>query len=207
MKRVALAVMSVGSDQRHIGILHRSESSPDLLMLHLAWHYDLRNEPLDRHCLWIDPPIPPVRAVQLAAFCRKLARRNRDKIPYALSAPSDCFDASTGDYRPQEGTHGLTCATFVMAVFQAVGLRLVKADTWQTRDEDREWQAKVIRTLLAGRVDQRHIDVVRGELGALRFRPEEVAGAAAHEPWPVAFVDAVRNAETILTRLNSANAE
>lgn len=195
---------AVEADQRHIGILHCGVSQAEVLLLHLAWHCDLRNDAPRDFLVWIDPPIHDVRARQLAAFCRKVARPNAQKIPYALSPPNDCFDTSTGDFLLRPATIGLTCATFVMAVFQAVGLQLIEASSWPARPEDEVWQRKILGLLAAKGADAEHVKRVEREVGASRFRPEEVGGAAAHEPWPAKFEDAARLAQEILERLDKS---
>ena len=204
MAHAGIALCRVDPSQRHIGLLHREDGSGDVMLLHLAWHHDLRNQSPGRHYLWVDVPIPGPRLRQVAAICRNLWRSNRNVVPYAFSPPSDCFDALTGQFLLGPTRHGLTCATFVLAVFEAAGLPWVQYATWPDRGaEDRQWQELVIRLLKDGSpaASAEHIAAVSSEIGAVRFRPEEVAGAATLSDIPVAFPAAKQLGELVLEKL------
>jgi hypothetical protein len=199
------AVVVIGQPepgQRHIGILHRTaDAEPNLL--HLAWHCLLRNEAgiPDYMHLWTSPAVEPERLRVVAALCRRVWRKNdAGGIPYAFSHPSDSFEAATGEFLVGPARFGLTCASFVLAVFDAAGLRLVEYDTWVCdRPGDREWQEKIIAKL-AGRASQEHIDHLRNEIGAVRFRPEEVA-AATTLVLPATYAHTAALGEKIVARL------
>src|SRR6185503_13834023 len=82
-----------------------------------------RNEAPDPDFLWVNPAAHPKRLVQVAALCRKIWRANQSgSIPYAFSPPNDCFDTNTGAFLFGPTRHGLTCASFVLAVFHHAGL-------------------------------------------------------------------------------------
>lgn len=85
-----------------------------------------------------------------------------------------------------------------MAIFQAVGLPMIDATEWPIRPEDTDWQGRVVDLLAANGADPDHVNRVKQDLGAARFRPEEVGGAAAHDPWPAKFQDASPFAQKIL---------
>jgi len=145
----AIAISAVSPTQRHIGLLHRDSSS--VLLLHLAWHHDLRNHSPGPNYIWISPRVPSRRLRHVAAKCRQVWRANPDGIPYAFSPPNDCFDANTGAYLLGPTGHGLTCASFVLAVFESVGLRLVDQETWPAnRAGDEEWKQWVLLQLTQG---------------------------------------------------------
>lgn len=202
---VAVAVKSVGPDrrQRHAGIFHRDPTTREVMLLHLAWHHDLRNELTESNrWLWVDPPIPSRRARNVAAKCRQIWRANEhDRIPYGFSPPSDCFDAEAHEYLVGPSRHGLTCATFVLAVFAHAGLLLARIETWPlARDEDREWQQMIAQSLEASGADKAHVAAVRSGIGCARFRPEEVAAAATQAP-PAEFPRIEALALEIVARL------
>ncbi len=122
-----LGVLTATLPGRHIGILHQDEGSDAFLMLHLAWHHRLRKEAPPVGFLWVDPAIHPRRLVQVAAICRKIWKANSaGGIPYAFSPPNDCFDVDSGKYLFGPTRLGLTCATFILALFHVAGLQLVK---------------------------------------------------------------------------------
>ena len=191
---VAIAIGESESDQRHIGILHRTQgSAPEFL--HLAWHCRLHNDALlpDYMTLWVRPAASTERLRSVAALCRRIWKKHSiGGIPYAFSKPTRSIDATTGEHLQGPSQFGLTCASFVLAVFQATGLQLAEYETWPTdRPGDREWQQQIIEKL-AGRATPEHIEHLRNELGAVRFRPEEVAAAATLAPPPANFEPAAQ---------------
>jgi len=202
VQHAAVAIRGSVGGQRHLGILHRDIDSNSVLMLHLAWHHQLRNESPKPAYLWVDPAIHPRRLAQVAAICRLIWRMNqKGGLPYGFSPPNDCFDAKTGRYLLGPTQHGLTCATFVLAVFHRAGLQLVQYETWPIgREGDVEWQRNIVAMLQQG-ASTEHIEAVSSELGAVRYRPEEVAGAVTMSALPVDFETAVDRGQQILDRL------
>ncbi len=202
-QHIAVAIGFVDANQRHVGLLHHDSESNGVRLLHLAWHHRLANDSPTHDYLRVDPVIHPRRQLQVAAICRKVLRANPTGIPYAFSAPNDCFDEATGQFLLGPARHGLTCASFVLAVFHVAGLPLVDYGTWPlNRTGDREWQEQIVAAL-RGRATPEHVEAVRGEIGSVRFRPEEVAGAATVSPVPVGFEIAADRGRMILERLRS----
>ena len=202
----ALAITQLGADteQRHIGILYKDQSGTIVRMLHLAWHYKLKSEPPESTYAWVKPPIPRPRSRQVAAFCRMILKENPNGIPYAFSPASDSLDKQTGKFINQPGGYGLTCATFVLAVFDATGLPLAHYDTWPSnRQEDERWREHIIGLLASSGAEPEHIQKVRAERDTIRYRPEEVAGAAACTTITAHFNDACELAGQIVAKLQN----
>ncbi len=200
---VAVAIGESGVDQRHIGILHRRDgAAPELL--HLAWHCRLKNDTeLPAYLtIWVAPSALQERLRNVAALCRRVWRKNGSGgIPYAFSSPQESFDAGTGAFLIGSTRYGLTCASFVLAIFDAAGLRIAEYSSWPVnRDGDCKWQEKIIECL-SDHAEQEHIDHLRGEIGAVRFRPEEVAAAAAIAPPPTSFDAAAELGSRILAKM------
>ncbi len=203
VRDAALAIKSVSSGQRHIGVLHKD--ADQVYFLHLAWHHDLRNGIPQRDYSWVDPNLPAARLVHVAAICRKIWRANGKEIPYAFSEASECFDSETGIFDFGPNRLGLTCASFVIAVFGAAGLRLVELTTWPSdRADDVTWREHVISELhKSGDATAEHIEGISApENWTVRVRPEEVAGAATTSPLPATFQIASELAKLLLTRLS-----
>ena len=121
IQHLAIGITIVSEGQQHIGLLHRDHSSGNTFLLHLAWHHRLNNSPPKPSYAWVDPVIHPFRARQVAAICRKIWRANPAGIPYGFSPASECFDPETGKFLLGPARIGLTCASFVLAVFEAAG--------------------------------------------------------------------------------------
>jgi hypothetical protein len=139
----------------------------------------------------------------VAAVCRKVWRANGRYVPYAFSPPNDCFDSVTWEFIFGPTRLGLTCSTFVLAVFHTARLPLVDYSSWPVnRPGDSEWQQRIV-SLLKGRAPEAHVEAVSREVGSARFRPEEVAGAATVNPLPASFELAAERGEQILELLQT----
>jgi hypothetical protein len=98
----------------------------------------------------------------------------------------------------------LTCATFVLAVFHRAGLPLLRYETWPNgRAGDSEWPTRIVAALAATPgTTTAHTDAVARDVGStVRFRPEEIAGAATVATMPVDFAVAEAYAAQLLLRL------
>lgn len=182
-----VAVTRIDATQNHVGVFHRRERGPAEL-LHLAWHADLRNDPLRVLSVVTYPDIPRSRARSVAAMCRLVwARHGESGLPYGLRYRWGRFDAATADLLLDNDSSGLTCATFVLAIYASCGLRLLDCGRWPVRDEDRAWHTKIIAMLEQHHVEQEHLDAIRVESGCARFRPEEVGAACLADELPASF--------------------
>lgn len=121
-----------------------------------------------------------------------------------LSEPNDSNPSGKFLFGPTR--FGLTCATLVLAVFQAAGVPLVKYDEWPVgRPGDADWQWMVVENLRAsGQGSAQHLAAMESEIGknAARFRPEEVAGAATISDLPATFVQALAASSAVLQALS-----
>ena len=188
VESIAIAIKAATSSQRHVGILFRGVESETVHLLHFAWDRDLRCQTPQEDYLWVQPPLSPLRARQVAARCKQIKEANTGTLPYAFSAPNDCFDEATGAYLFGPKKRGLTCATFVLAVFHASGLPLVAYDTWpKSRAGDTDWKIHIIGMLRARGASVEHLAHLSAEFTTIRYRPEDVAGAAACATIPAEF--------------------
>src|SRR6266545_8225610 len=166
LRHVAVAIAVVQAGQQHVGILHKEEVLDEVRLGHLAWHNQLKDSRPKDADRWIDPPIPTRRPRQVAARCRQILRASKRGIPYAFSPPNDCFDSESGSFLLGPSRVGLTCASFVLAVFDAAGIRLAENDTWpQQRAGDAAWQQFVIEQPEQSGANAGHVSLVRKEMG------------------------------------------
>jgi hypothetical protein len=184
---VALAIGEPRAGQRHTGIFFRIGQSDQHEFLHLAWQCALVRTPANAEYLWVEPAIPQRRLLQVAAICDMIASANLSEgIPYSFGPPNDCFSADDCRFLLGPTYRGLTCASFVLAVFHRAGFPLVRYGSWPPPDaEDIEWQRQVVDNLEnaqitnPAKVTQSQIEAVRSEIGSsVRYRPEQVVGAA-----------------------------
>lgn len=178
LRKQGCGVAFVREDMRywHCGIAW-SEGS-NLRMLHLKWHCDLACEAPGPDALWVRHTIPAERAKQVAAKCRLIWKRHADgRIPFGFSYTATHFD-SAGGLVLGGSEVGLTCATFVMAVFSSVGIVLLDHKSWPQRPEDAAWHAFIVHRLRRSG-HEGHAMLLEKEIGSVRFRPLEVAGGSA----------------------------
>ena len=188
--------------QQHVGIAFR-ESERECALLHLPWHHRPVRGELDTTFYWVQHSIDPLRLFSILAFCDLVHQSNPGGIPYGFDAPNDCFDAQTGQWLLGPSGRGLTCATFVLAIYRAVGILLLNFELWPERPDDINWQQGIIEDLQRS-ADTAHIEAVKGQIGAVRVRPEEVAGASAAALHPASFDETLALASDVLAQLQSS---
>ena len=202
---IAVLIGETDLDQRHVGIWH-CEESVEAAVLHLAWHCRLKNDPCfpTYFCFWVYPKYPVLRLRQLASYCRRVWRKHEaGGIPFAFSQPYQMFDPVTGALLLGPAHFGLTCASFVLAVFDVVGLPLIDFTTWNAqREGDRQWQQQIIEKLRQ-HAEEAHIQHLESEIGSVRFRPEEVVAATMLAPPAAVFETTVPVGEQIVARIRS----
>jgi hypothetical protein len=190
----------------HSGFLYKLDGQPPRLN-HLAWHFDLRDEPaVDDKYLWADTGLDERNSQVIAAWLTD--RRERPSmIPYGLDAQGACFDKETQDFLPPPLGKGLTCATYMQAVLKHLGFILLDEATWPAdRAEDASWQVAVVDVLRKTGAAEDHINALASDVGSKRLRPAEVVGAATvtSGSWPVAFDRASAIAQTIILDVQAA---
>jgi hypothetical protein len=180
----------------HAGVVFRSSDGQGAVV-HLAWHCKLECEPLSG---WahVVPDIDPVDLVVIAAHCVTL-RRARPNIPYGLAFETSTFD-DDGKFVPGPGESGLTCATFVLAIFEWARVPLLERATWEPRSDDVAIQQTLVGYLKkTATARPEHIAAVEAEVGCVRFRSEEAAAASAMTGRPVAFERAAPSGVVVIS--------
>jgi hypothetical protein len=168
----------------------------------LAWHNDLRDESPGDVPAFVDAgDLDDLDRVLLAAKLSLLKTRCGDAVPYGFDCINISFDTE-GKLLPTKASAGLTCATFLSKVMEGFGFPILKAEEWLKRDDDTVWQSQIIELLRRAGCEER-AKVLAGDVGDVRYRPEEVVGAAGTAPWPVGFDSALAAAQGLLDELAS----
>lgn len=176
-------------DQRHIGIAYRTVKG-DVKIVDLAWHCLLCNaepEP-GKEWHWGEAGLDEINRQIIAMRINQLADKNMSKygpdspVSYGIGYEGEYFDKNTFEYIRNNASEGLTCATFVLAVFKTLALPFIDESSWEVRDDDKEWQEKIVGILMDTQtrynIPEEHILAQIDKIGAgVRFRPEEVAGS------------------------------
>lgn len=204
-----LRIVGVGiyRSAAHIGVLCREPADKRLRFIHLAFHDDLRLEDDITKCfLWIEAKLEDEPAAVVAAQARRVYRRERrGGVPYGFS-PYTGYFGPRGEIRWTAPGNGLTCATFVLAVFDAAGVRLAQGETWPSdRDEDKQFQREMVELVRTqSMATAAHLKGMKADIGQVRFRVLEVGGAVAADSYPVDFSTAQVLAQRLLEMINRA---
>lgn len=104
---------------------------------------------------------------------------NANKIPYSVASPGGVIfkdDVWVGD----EPGQGLTCATFLIALFDELGIPFIAKDSWQSRPGDEDWSESIL-VMLSALMTKDHVDAQRSRIGeVVRIRPSDITSAAHH---------------------------
>src|SRR6266702_843317 len=207
VSKLGLAVRQFGS-QNHIGIIYKPAENDEVWLLNFASDKCLLNQKVFHHYVWVDCEFDSVTKSVLTPMLQEIAKENHDTIPYGIKyEPARAYFDPLGKWTGgSEGDDGLTCATFVMAVFDRFALPLIKTDEWPIdRPEDIEWKKtnflEMLRNLNVSPVhiikQTEHIE------NQARFKPEEVAGATTYTDTPVGFNEVQQAAKAVLDELSA----
>lgn len=182
-----LAVRRTGNDQWHVALLYKVDRKPAALRHQCEHNGALDAAPDSFFDLWLD--IAALSSLNKRLIANKLSKARGDKIPYGIgySEGADYLDGKTLKYLlPHAEGRGLTCATYVLAVFETLGFQPFDRSTWQPREQDSEWQSRTVGSLSNKHPsDDDHFKAERANVGGPRYRPEQLAGAAAARQWPI----------------------
>ncbi len=169
-----------GSQIFHLGLLFIEDPTDDAKFLHLAHHHSLRTEIIDRG-FWIRLGLTDRQIRQLAGMCAMISEHNSDNaVSFSIYYDSkrQYFD-DVGNYLPSDLGEGLTCATFVMAIFETLGIPLLRTDIWAVETEDKFWHVEIIQRMRQGSPDRAHFDAMSSNVGCARYRSEDIVIASS----------------------------
>lgn len=174
---ISVVLVQTEQDQRHCGIAYKFDNICSVI--HLSWHCDLKNESdmseFQGYCAIISQ-LDVYRQYAVCAMCDLI--KEEPNIPYGIFYLKTVF-SKEGKLCLGGGEVGLTCATFVLAVFRTCEIDLLDISTWLPREDDSKFQTKIMyhlsNGLQNGTVSKDHFDRVNKDVGCARFRPEEVA--------------------------------
>lgn len=215
----AVVLVRCEEAQYHLGLLRAIEAPEPVL--HFAWHRLLRDEPLRQVTSAPDDrtfpsaivflPIDPILDEALRFLARRVARKYANRfspIAYGFGLTHAIFDPDTAE--PINGDAAFTCATFVLAILRSVGIQLIDSRRWRIpTEEDLSWQRRIGASLVDWIEKHVHGDLPRAkervehDLGSLRFRPTDVAGAVFcdSKDWPVGVNDVETHANALEIKL------
>lgn len=204
-----IGVVVTGDEtQRHAGIYYNTGIDNSNHFLHLAFHYRLRRDnPESSHC-WL--PLDGFdidEKLSIAIWIDSIWNTNHNRVPYGINYSNSIHFNNTGAWTASADDGGLTCATFILAIFSDFGFPLVDTASSIRRDSDQIWQSKILETL-SNFAPPEYIEKQRNHIGqSARYRPEEVVGAASlYSGNAVQFDAAIEVGELVLRKLLEFNA-
>ena len=206
---VGVVVERLPNNRLHVGLLYKTAQA-STYVLDLMGHYGCRlgNNPPMKGQLCVLCPVDPLRVPALAAFFRRLYRKNKNPgLPYGFSSPDQDWFSRDGAIQLSNGKIGLCCQTFVLAAYRAAELPLIDPPDVPQREDDAERQNSLLDEWAADIADsgtrtQQHFTTVRASIGTPLCRPLEVGGAAMAEIIPCDWETAFHNATEVENKMN-----
>lgn len=187
---VSIVIKLLEDRQRHCGIVYLNCDGEPML-LHFTGDLSLiQTTVTEKHhgeYFFVMHNIHEYRQMDIASWLSYIYPENPETIPYGLRYRQTFFD-SHGIIRIGERESGLTCSTFVLSIFLSVRIILVNVDEWEVREEDTEWQKRLVDSIEFLNEDSpensKYIERLKSEIGTPRFRPEEVTASITfpHRP-------------------------
>lgn len=195
----AVAVIRTPHDTLHAGILYRDGSA--VRVIHFAFDRELADVSPASGWHWVRiSAVRDLEARQIAALCKVILARDRERggepnvptgsIAYALRYNGGYFDLRGGLHL--NGATGISCATFILAVYRAHRIELLDLADWpliRDRPDDLE-AARRYGDMLRRRGRAEQAQVVEEDTDARRYRVEEVVAACSAGRLRVSFAQA-----------------
>ena len=195
-----ILAISVGHEGRQ-GNLHNKillNYDEKRLEIHLAFHHLFSATEIinTNSYIWQTPKIHPFRLKNLAAKCLSIVdmqNNNENLLPYAFGYTARRKFNNEGLYKDFESgdEFGMSCATFVLTVFNSFGIDLLDWRNWIDREEDSETFHRLLTILnfrkRSGLVTQIHCDNIASEKNVPKIRPEEVFSSSFCLNIPMSF--------------------
>jgi hypothetical protein len=192
LENIGIAIRTIGDQgQLHVGILYKIEDEP-ATVLHFTEPYHLKDDAPSEHFRWVEVrACEPITAKIVAGLCRLISDENKVrpmKIPYGYSYAGTYFNHD-GTFVNRGLIYGLTCTSFVLAVFQTLFIDLLRIEEWPPFDlDDADWQMKMMN--LYKPIYPENADALGSQVGAARFRPEHATAGAASKDAPLGYAAA-----------------
>lgn len=162
--------------QLHAAALYRFDNR--LMIGDLQGHLRTRRaevRPSDS-LFWIAPDLSQEDQRILAATVDAWLDENEGKIPYSVAHPGGVV-FKDNVWVGNEPGQGLTCATFIVELFNELGIPFIDVETWQPRTGDTEWAERIL-VVISDSMSPEHIEAQLAKIGqTIRVRPADIAAA------------------------------
>lgn len=190
----------------HLGLLFiGSGKDRRRVLAHQPWHDVPLYDDNPSKGLWVRPTVPVATLEAVALRLRQMhATAPGERLPFGFEKGSTKI-TRRGRWAISGGS-GLNCSTFVMVVFESVNCPLIDLPTWEERGETRRTEDIGVQMSLVDALASDHPKVaerLKGEVGATRFRPEEIAAATGLLPHAVVYSQAEPEGRQVAKRVRA----
>ncbi len=198
---VAACITRLGTEHAAIAFVDADE---ELKLLHFLIDGSIRSmSPNDKYIFVVPNVLQSTRSA-FAGLCESLANNEpMRKIYYDFGVdPNAHFSFEDGrcDLVTSEPGTGLSCSTFVAAIFNSVKRPLVDCATWEHRHEDLVAHSRLLDVLSEHQQGARAARL-KSRIASIRVSPTDVAGAALEDELPASFSTCCRNTPVITEAL------
>jgi hypothetical protein len=190
---IAIAINGNNRSQ-HCGLIY-TDAANRVRLCDMQWEKELGVRTPDPAYFWTRIRLATDEISLASEFIDLIIEKHfyQKRIPYSFLHSRDGFDV-TGAVRTGVG---VTCATFVINVFDRLQLQLLDVSTWKPRPkQDAAFRNRIIDLALRAS-DQQFAQRLASENTSFRIKPWEVYGSATHTKYPVKFVQAVKLARIV----------
>lgn len=198
---IAGSVVTGDKRQKHVALIYRAHNSR-IMLLHLGWHHFLRHHEWDAQYYWLELTGLDQELQETFADWAVLVAGAAPGNPIRYSVvfnPDSNFDAD-GRFIDRKDGSGLTCATFLLALFNDYSIPLIDVREWPaSRPGDFSWTRRILKLLRKYVTSWEWLEQVKRRHLLQRFRPEEVfASAGLYQGVPLKFADVEGDGRTLL---------
>lgn len=200
IEHLVVAIKKISSNQNHLLVIFKNRKEV-LEVLHLGFNEEpILEELSDSHeYFWMNMASDSHNNIILKQYIYKFIKRSmKTTINYGISSNGTTF-MPNGDIKQESIYDGLTCATFILKLFEGAGYKLFEYDTWKSRKEDIEWQENDVFKWISLLGTKEQLEYQKKLLSAHRFKPQEVMAAIGTDlkQLPLSFSDAVSIGKSI----------
>lgn len=173
---LAIQVSDPDNNQLHAATLYRFNGR--LMIGDLQNHFFTRRDEAraSKNLYWLAPDLSQEDQRILAAKADAWLEENSGRIPYSVAHPGGVV-FSDNVWVGNEPGQGLTCATFVVELFNELGIPFIDSGTWLTREGDAEWAQRIL-DMIGHIMAPEHVEAQKNRIGnTIRIRPADVAAA------------------------------
>ena len=210
--QLGVIIKNVAPQQNHTGFIFVDNDA--FVLAHFGWHetyFFQKKADSDGYAMsWFDiEQLPERTLVQIINELEQITKNPKisESGVFGFQAPYGIVNHGgsrilDGKFYGTPNTEGdtLTCSVFVNCIFEQSGFPILDLETWQTNEQDKEWQTKILNAL-DGKLSPEFMRIQRENVGKVpRLRPEQMVGACCIFDFELVDYDSANNAAEIVNQ-------